>query len=171
MLDCVKFEFRYSAALRGVSRGPESHGLNFQGVARLGYTAQVALITVPVLVTSVVAIHYIRKRNRRRAKLLGSTPPAVQEPDTSVVSATIVLTSLPQQVLERTLELLPPNMARSIILVLGEMPPIANETIATERKRWLSLFDPPRRDMVGIENEDPTQIAAATVRLVLEDSA
>ena len=116
-----------------------------------------------------VAIHYIRKRNRQRALAAGSVH-LVEELDTSVVAATIVLTSLPSHVMEKTLDLLPANMSRSIVLVLGELPPVAHSTVEKEKARWLSHFDPPRADLTDIENEDPGNIAAATIRLVLEDA-
>jgi hypothetical protein len=129
----------------------------------------VAILAVPALLTTMVAIHYIRRRNRRRAQLAGGAY-LVEELDASVVAATIVLTSLPKHLMESTLEQLPPNMARSIVLVLGELPPVAHTTVEKERNRWLSHFDPPRTDMMNIETEDLGQLAAATIRLVLEDS-
>ena len=130
-----------------------------------------AFITVPVIFTTFVAVHYIRKRNRDRALLSKPSGRAVEDLDPSVVSATIVLTTLPGQVMEKTLELLPPEMARSIILVLPELPPIANSTVEREMNRWLSHFQPPRANIDDIEWEEPSRLAAATVKLVLEDTA
>jgi heme/copper-type cytochrome/quinol oxidase subunit 2 len=155
----------------GLTRVLETHRgfCSLPYLARPCYTHAVAIITVPVLLTTMVAVHYIRRRNRQRALAAGGAQ-FVEELDTSVVAATIVLTSLPGQVMERTLELLPPNMSRSIVLVLGELPPIAHTTVEKERNRWLSHFDPPRADMADIESEDPRHVAAATVRLVLEDA-
>jgi hypothetical protein len=129
----------------------------------------VAFITVPLLLTTALTIAYIRRRNRERAlQYKGTHSP--EELDPSVVGATIVLTSLPQSVMEKTLELLPPDMARSIILVLPELPPIAKSMVEREKQRWLSHFSPPRTDLDDIEWEEPNRLAAATVKLILEDT-
>lgn len=130
----------------------------------------VAFITVPLLITTVVAVHFIRRRNRERL-LHSPEGRQVEELDTTVVGATIVLTSLSPDLRERTLELLPPQLARAIVMIMPELPPVANETIEKEKRRWLSHFNPPRRDLQGIESEEPRNLAAATVRLILEDSA
>jgi heme/copper-type cytochrome/quinol oxidase subunit 2 len=134
----------------------------------LWYDGTVAFITVPLLVTTVIAVRFIRRRNRERALLSGGAP--IEELDPSVVGATIVLTSLPASVMEKTLECLPPEMARSIVLVLPELPPIAKTTVEREKQRWLSHFSPPRTSLDDIEWEEPGRLAAATIRLVLEDS-
>lgn len=125
-----------------------------------------AFITVPLLVTTAVVVLHIRRKNRERA--LSQVPQP--ELDPSVVGATIVLTSLPTDVMERTLNHLPPQMARSIIDVLPELPPVAQNTVEQEKQRWLSHFSPPRESMVDIEWEEPSRLAAATVKLILEDS-
>ena len=130
-----------------------------------------AIITVPLLITTVLVIRHIRRKNKERALLARQTGVAVEELDSSVVSATIVLTSLPKSVMETTLEHLPPEMAKAIILVLPELPPIANSMVEKEKQRWLSHFSPPRENLNGIEQEAPSKLAAATVKLVLEDSA
>ena len=127
-----------------------------------------AFLTVPIVVTTVLVVRYIRKRNRERALIPG--PRAVEELDTSVVGAAIVLTSLPQTVMERILDQLPPEMAKAIILLIPELPPIAKTTVEQEKRRWLSHFSPPRQSFHEIEREEPGRLAAATVRLVLEDA-
>lgn len=127
-----------------------------------------AFLTVPIVVTTVLAVRYIGKRRRERARLAGRSPR--EELDTSVVGATIVLTSLPQTLMERILDQLPPEMAKAIILVIPELPPIAQSTVEQEKKRWLSHFTPPRQSLHEIELEEPGRLAAATVRLVLEDA-
>lgn len=130
-----------------------------------------AFITVPLLITTYLVVRHIRRRNIERARLALQQGVPVQELDSSVVGATIVLTSLPKQVMETTLEHLPPEMAKAIILVLPELPPIADSMVEKEKQRWLSHFSPPRLDLQNIEMEEPTKLAAATVKLVLEDSA
>ena len=129
----------------------------------------VAFITVPLLITSVLVIRHIKRRNQEIALTAGQVQ-SPEELDPSVVAATIVLTSLPNAVMEKTLEVLPPEMARSIVLILPELPPIAKSMVEKEKKRWLSHFNPPRRDLKDIEREKPEHLAAATVRLILEDT-
>jgi len=130
----------------------------------------VAFITVPLLVTTVIAVRYIRRKNRERRQLSDPELPSI-ELDTSVVGATIVLTSLPTTVMERTLDSLPGEMTRAILMVRGELPPIAQTTIQREQQRWLSHFSPPRSNLQGLESEEAGRLAAATIRLILEDSA
>ena len=88
-----------------------------------------------------------------------------------MVSATIVLMSLPQETRDRVLEQLPHEMSRAIVLMVTELPPIADVMVDKERARWLGHLSPPRTDLSGLESVDSRQLAAATVRMVLEDSA
>lgn len=129
-----------------------------------------AFITVPLLVTTVVAVQYIKRRRRELASTTaGST--ASNRMDTSVVGAAIVLLSLPPSLMGTVLELLPTEMSRSIVTILPELPHISATSVENERQRWLSHFQPPRQNLVGIENEEPRKMAAAMVRLVLEDAS
>lgn len=128
-----------------------------------------AIVTGTAVLTLVLVARHLRRRNRERARHAAVRGHRVEELDPSVVSATIVLTTLPNSVMEQTLEMLPPEMARAIVLVLPELPPIAQTTVERERHRWLTHFSPPREDFRDIESEEPRRLAAATVRLVLED--
>lgn len=124
-----------------------------------------AFITVPLFITTILVIRHVRRKNRERERR------GVKERlDSRVVSATIVLSALTSELRERTLESLPPEMARSIVLVLPELPPVARSTIDKETRRWLSHFNPPRHDLSGLDSVEGSKLAAATVRLVLEDS-
>lgn len=123
-----------------------------------------------MLVTTILVVRYIRKKNRLR-RASAAPGETIEELDTSVVSATIVLMSLPQETRDRVLEQLPHEMSRAIVLMVTELPPIADVMVDKERARWLGHLSPPRTDLSGLESVDSRQLAAATVRMVLEDSA
>lgn len=129
-----------------------------------------ALFTVPLVVTTVIAVRYIQKRNEARRR---ATPRAQEtEPlDTSVVAAAIVLSSLPDDSFSRTLKVLPPDISRSIALVMTELPLVSPQTTSIEIKRWMNHFSPPLASLDGLDNLEPNQLAAATIKMILEDSA
>ena len=127
------------------------------------------LLTIPLLLTTVLAVRHMKKRNKNnKSHRHHSTPQTKLDP--RVVSATIVLSALPTDMLEQTLEFLPPDIARSIVFMIPELPPIAKSTIEQERQRWLSHFSPPRHSFEEIRSEHPQVLAAVTVKLILEDS-
>ena len=129
-----------------------------------------ALFTVPLVITTVVAVRYIQKRNEARRQGGPQGHPSTPL-DTTVVAATIVLSSLPDTTFERTLKALPPEMARSMALVMTELPGVAPQTISMETRRWMNHFTPPLANLDGLESIEASRLAAATIKMVLEDSA
>ena len=128
-----------------------------------------AFLSVPLFFTAVLTVRYVRRRRQSRS-IGGESSPTQDKLDSRVVSATIVLSELPPALLEKTLGSLPIEISRAIILMLPELPPIADTTIEQQKQRWLSHFKPPRQDFSSLEFEQPEALAAATVRLILEDS-
>lgn len=118
------------------------------------YGVSMAIVTVPVVVASILAYRYIKKR-RRRAGALKKEP--------GLAHAALALTAFPPHTAEQIMKQLPPPVARALALATTELPSIQE----ANQRRALCALQQELGDQ-DLDRLDPAALAAGIIRLMLK---
>lgn len=118
------------------------------------YGVSMAIVTVPVVVASILAYRYIKKRRRRGGAL---------KKESGLAHAALALTAFPPHTAEQIMKQLPPPVARALALATTELPAIQE----TNQRKALCALQRELGDQ-DLDRLDPTALAAGIIKLMLK---